>query len=159
MWSILTAGSNLAASVSPILTTHLTTHYGWSTAFTFPGFLAATLSAVTYLCISDNPSDIGVQTLSKDQACMNGKPVEDHTSGSGKNVPLHQMLGSPFLWMLCAGYFLIRFIQVGINDWVQLYLMQAKDKSEYDGEYLTPPPPPPPHTSSLPPPNLVKVKM
>lgn len=132
LWSLLTAGCNLASSVSPLLTAYLTTTYGWSAAFTVPGFVAVILSCVLYLLICDRPSDIGLNEFSNNKTST--KTESEDYSNSHSNKVLFALLRSPFLWMLCTGYMLTLFLRAGVSDWTLLYLMQTKKKSQYDGK-------------------------
>lgn len=133
LWSLLTAGCNLATSVSPIVTTFLTTSYGWSAAFVTPGAVTVVLSIVIYFVIWDSPSERGLDEFNQII------PWESRTEGrteKNKKAQVIAILLSPFIWILSIGYLLTLFVKTGVGEWTQLFFIQTLGRSQYDSEWL-----------------------
>ena len=133
LWSLLTAGCNLATSVSPIVTTFLTTSYGWSAAFVTPGGVTVVLSIVIYFVIWDSPSERGLDEFNQNI------PLKSRTEGKtekNKKTKVIALLLSPFIWILSIGYLLTLFVKTGVGEWTQLFLIQTLGRSQYDSEWL-----------------------
>ncbi|KAL9978476.1 hypothetical protein ACROYT_G015996 [Oculina patagonica] len=129
LWSLLTAGCNLATSLSPILTAFLTTNYGWSAAFITPGISTAVMSVLVYCVICDSPSEIGLDEFNQRTTMMSRT---EQKTVKNKREQIKAMLLSPFLWILSAGYLMTLFVKTGVGEWSQLFLMQTIGKSQYD---------------------------
>jgi len=129
LWSLLTAGCNLATSVSPILTAFLTTNYGWSAAFVTPGVVTVVLSFLIYFVIWDSPSEIGLNEFN--QTTLKEFRTESKTGKSTKEQIVALLL-SPFLWVLSIGYLMTLFVKTGVGEWTQLFLIQTVGRSQYD---------------------------
>ena len=135
LWSLLTAGCNLATSISPIVTAFLTTNYGWSAAFITPGITTAVVSVLVYCVICDSPSEIGLDEFIQKTT----KPLKtEHKTAMTKREQIVALLLSPFLWVLSVGYLVTLFVKTGVGEWTQLFLMQTIGKSQYDSEYNHP---------------------
>ena len=133
LWSLLTAGCNLATSISPILTAFLTSNYGWSAAFITPGVSTAVISVLVYCVICDSPSEIGMDEFIQ-RATV---PSEtEHKTAMTKREQIVALMLSPFLWILSVGYLMTLFVKTGVGEWTQLFLMQTIGKSQYDSEYI-----------------------
>ena len=129
----MTAGCNLATSVSPILTAYLTTSYGWSSAFIIPGVGAVVLSLLIYSIIWDSPSEVGLDEFNQISPL---KSRTEHDTVKNKKTQVKALLLSPFVWVLSTGYLMTLFIKTGVGEWTQLFLMQTVGKSQYDSKCL-----------------------
>ena len=129
----MTAGCNLATSVSPILTAYLTTSYGRSSAFITPGVGAVVLSLLIYSIIWDSPSEVGLDEFNQITPL---KSRTAHDTVKNKKMQVKALLLSPFVWVLSTGYLMTLFIKTGIGEWTQLFLMQTVGKSQYDSKCL-----------------------
>ncbi|XP_001639836.2 glucose-6-phosphate exchanger SLC37A4 [Nematostella vectensis] len=125
LWSLLTAGCNLAASLSPLFTTYLITSHGWRSAFTIPGAVALCTSLVLYLFIYNDPSERGLAQASE-EVSKQGRTITPAPEGLISSV-----LTSPFLWMISLGNLATSLIKFAIADWGQLFLMQDKGQTQY----------------------------
>lgn len=133
LWSLLTAGCNLATSISPILTAYLTTKYGWSAAFITPGISTAVISVLVYFVICDSPSEIGLDEFIQRTTVPSNT---EHNTAMTKREQIVALLRSPFLWILSVGYLVTLFVKTGVGEWTQLFLIQTIGKSQYDSEYI-----------------------
>lgn len=129
LWSLLTAGCNLATSISPILTAYLTTNYGWSAAFITPGISTAVISVLVYFVICDSPSEIGLDEFIQRTTVPSNT---EHKTAMTKREQIVALLRSPFLWILSVGYLVTLFVKTGVGEWTQLFLIQTIGKSQYD---------------------------
>ena len=132
LWSLLTAGCNLATSISPMLTAFLTLNFGWSAALVTPGVSTAAMSVLAYYLICDSPSEIGLEEFTQ-RTTMKSR-TENKTVENRKDYII-TMLHSPFLWVLSAGYLLTLFVKIGVGEWTQLFLIQTIGRTQYDSEY------------------------
>ena len=132
LWSLLSAGCNLATSISPMLTAFLTSNFGWSAALITPGVSTAAMSVLAYYLICDSPSEIGLEEFTQ-RTTMKSR-TENKTVENRKDYII-TMLHSPFLWVLSAGYLLTLFVKIGVGEWTQLFLIQTIGRTQYDSEY------------------------
>ena len=65
LWSLLTAGCNLATSNSVALTAFLTSNFVCSAAFITPGVCNVAMSVLTYYLICDSPSEIVLEEFTQ----------------------------------------------------------------------------------------------
>ncbi|XP_068709152.1 glucose-6-phosphate exchanger SLC37A4-like [Montipora capricornis] len=129
LWSLLTAGCNLATSVSPILTVYLTTNYGWSAAFVVPGVTTVLLCILAYFAIVDSPSEAGLDEFHQITPL---KSRTEHDPVNKKSTQIVPLLLSPFLWVLSIGYLMTLFVKAGVSDWTQLFLIESVGRSQYE---------------------------
>ena len=52
-----------------------------------------------------------------------------------KKGQIRALLRSPFLWVLCGGYLMTLFVKTAVGEWTQLFLMQSKEKTHYEGMF------------------------
>ena len=119
----------MATSMSPILTTFLTTNYGWSAGFTVPGISSAILSLSVYFVIFDSPSEAGLDEFNQSSSEMSR--TKNNTEKNKRKL-LIALMQSPFLWVLSFGYLMTLFVKTGIGEWTQLFLIQTIGKSRYE---------------------------
>ncbi|PFX34113.1 Glucose-6-phosphate translocase [Stylophora pistillata] len=129
LWSLLTAGCNLASSISPVVTAFLTSNFGWSAAFITPGVSTAAMSVLAYYLICDSPSEMGLEEFTQ-RTTMKSR-TENKTVENRKDYII-TMLYSPFLWVLSIGYLLTLFVKTGVGEWTQLFLIQTIGRTQYD---------------------------
>lgn len=115
--------------MSPILTTFLTTNYGWSAGFIVPGVSTAILSLLVYFMIFDSPSEAGLDEFNQSSSEM---PRTKSNSERNRRKLLIALIQSPFLWVLSFGYLMTLFVKTGVGEWTQLFLIQTIGKSRYE---------------------------
>ena len=96
-----------------------------------PGIGVSIASLLLYFSIYNSPSELNLESPND---IDKNNPNKRHENPV-KWETLKALLQSPFLWILCVNYMIVLFIKAGVSDWGQLYLMQGKGKSQYDGEF------------------------
>ena len=106
-------------------------NYGLPAAFIIPGTAAIAVSMLVYMNIHNCPSDIG---LSKYQINVNPLNTDKNKPEQSTPSSISVVFKRPFFWLVAFGYFSVAFVRFAIADWGQLYLIQEKGISLYDGK-------------------------
>ena len=126
-WSILSSAASLAAAISPVLITELTSATSWSWSFFTIGISCCVLSLGVFLLIKDSPSELGIETS------WGGLKKTDEPVQSTKDTRSQSWYGVFLLkdlWLVSAVYANLYLIKHALSNWSQLYLIQAAKKPE-----------------------------
>ena len=93
------------------------------------GSLAVATGVLSFLTITNSPAEIGL-----DGPAGSADKSGPGSSGRGRGS-WPDMLGSPFMWLLCASYCVVYLGRTAALDWAQLLLIQEKGQTEYMGEF------------------------
>lgn len=112
------------------MTSYLLLNYGLNYAFIIPGATAVIISLPIYAHLYNSPAEIGLTNNS-----LNDLDNKIPQNGQGKSVTV--VFRYPFFWAITVGYFAVAFVKFAIADWGQLYMMQEKETTLYEGMEMT----------------------
>ena len=144
MWSIVTAACNVATSLIPLVMTVLTANFGWRLSFVFVGLWSLFMSLLLAAIVRNNPKEVGLDLSdysSRTAPQSNFSEQRKDSTGTGidgsssKRPPasISDILNSQMLWLIGIEYLLNSIVRTGIEDWQQLFLMEAKGRTQYEG--------------------------
>lgn len=116
---------NISSSVIPLIMATLSDYLHWSRSFFIVGVTAILFSFVAYVSIKDNPSEVCTETdinmKQKNNKALNSK------------VPFIEIFKSEFIWLMSLSYFIWSSVKSGLEDWLQLYLINERHFTKYQG--------------------------
>lgn len=124
-WSVLSTAGNVAAAISPLLITYLSSVFNWRVSFTVIGAIAIAAGLIVSFTIKDSPSEVGVD-MSFHKTKTKGKEEVAKESSLRWYSPL--FYGN--LWVASAVYAALYAVKNSVADWSQLYFIQAAGKSQ-----------------------------
>ncbi|XP_074832888.1 glucose-6-phosphate exchanger SLC37A4 isoform X2 [Carettochelys insculpta] len=125
-WAILSTSMNLAGGLGPIVAALMALSYDWRTTLSISGFICVGTSFICLVLIKNEPSDVGLPNI--EPGTMKG------TKGSSRDdSTLAELLLSPYLWVLSAGYLVVFGVKTCCTDWGQLFLIQERGQSALVG--------------------------
>ena len=119
-WSILTAGGNIGAMVTPLIMSSVASYMGWEGAFYFVGAMTSITTVLLWLLMKDSPPH-SVNT-STSTATTTTKQVKNHSCS--------EILFNIDVWVLCISFLIFTALRCCISDWSQLYFIEAADLTE-----------------------------
>lgn len=127
IWAILSATMNISSSVIPLIMATLSDYLHWSRSFFIVGVTAILFSFVAYVSIKDNPSEVCTETdinmKQKNNKALNSK------------VPFIEIFKSEFIWLMSLSYFIWSSVKSGLEDWLQLYLINERHFTKYQASF------------------------
>ena len=127
-WSLLSSAGNVAAGVSPLLFTYISSVFHWRVGFHIIGSLTLVLGLIVFFTIRDTPSEIGVEfdfqkTDQQDQK-------QGTTRGSPVPLKWYSVLLYRDLWVASVGYVVLSGVKTAVSDWSLLYFVQVAMKPQ-----------------------------
>lgn len=122
-WSMLSTAGNVAAAISPLLITYLSSVFNWRVSFTVIGAFTIAVGLIVSFTIKDSPSDVGVESFQKSKT--EGKEVD-----KGSSLRWYSPLFYGNLWVASAAYAALYVVKNAVADWSQLYFIQVANKSQ-----------------------------
>lgn len=127
-WSVWNTSHNLGAAIIPILVAYMISHFGWSYAMYCPGVIAIFYGFILINRLRDTPQSLGLPPIEeyKDDYPDSKHHEKEKERLSTKEILFKYVLSNVFIWMLSIAYFFVYIIRSAVNEWSQLYLVEAK---------------------------------
>jgi sugar phosphate permease len=128
-WSILSSAGSVAAGISPLLITYISSTFHWRISFYIIGVLTFSLGLGVLFTIKDSPSDMGVE-LTFEKTRKEDPPHEHKSTSGASSMKWYGVLLYKDLWVVSVGYIVLSGVKAAISDWSLLYFMQTAGKSQ-----------------------------
>ncbi len=129
-WSIWNTSHNVGGAIIPLLAAFLAQHFGWRYAMYGPGILCILAGVYLVNRLRDTPRSLGLPTIEKYRNDYPSKKHErDRYELTTKEILSKYVLKNKYIWILAASYFFVYIIRQAVNDWTQLFLVEAKGYS------------------------------
>ncbi|WP_194847192.1 MFS transporter family glucose-6-phosphate receptor UhpC [Candidatus Neptunochlamydia vexilliferae] len=128
-WGLWNTSHNIGGAIIPLLCAFAIATFGWRYAMFFPGFLAIGAGLFLINRLRDTPKEVGLPSIEKfrnDYPEDKGREEETEGKLSTKELLMEHILKNKFMWILAVSFFFVYIIRTGINDWIQLYLMEDR---------------------------------
>lgn len=126
-WSILSSAGNVAAAISPLLITFLSSVFDWRISFHVIGAVTIAIGVAVLFLMKDSPSELGVELTFQ-------KPKSDEKVKAEVINSTSLRWYSPILyrdvWVASGVYAALYVIKNAVADWSILYFMQVAGKSQ-----------------------------
>ena len=126
-WSMWNTSHNVGGFIIPFIAAFAAQHYGWRMAMYFPGVICILAGFFLINRLRDTPRSLGLPVVEK---WKKDYPDEQHERErytlSAKEILFKYVLSNKYIWVLAVSYLLVYIIRTAINDWSQLYLVEAK---------------------------------
>lgn len=124
-WSVLSSSGNVAAAVSPLLITYISSLFDWNISFYIIGTFTIALGLTVVFTIIDSPSDIGVElTFQKTENTAKRK------SNNLSSIRWYSVLLYKDLYIVSVGYAVLSVVKTSVADWSLLYFIQVAGKPQ-----------------------------
>ena len=128
-WSILSSAGSVAAGISPLLITYISSTFHWRISFYIIGVFTFSLGLGVLFTIKDSPSDMGVE-LTFEKTRKEDPPREHKSTSGASSTKWYSVLLYKDLWVVSVGYIVLSGVKAAISDWSLLYFMQTAGKSQ-----------------------------
>src|SRR5574344_3159324 len=128
-WSLWSCSHQTGTFLSFIIAGHIASHFGWRAAFLVPGCLALVTALWLFDRLRDRPQSLGLPDIEE----YNEEPVK--TSAQDKKseddmtyvqIFKKYILCNKTIWLLAIAYIFVYIIRFGAEDWMIMYLSNAK---------------------------------
>lgn len=127
-WGLWNTSHNVGGAIIPLLAAVCIQAMGWRYALYVPGMLCMGIGVFLIYCLRDTPQSMGLPSI---EVWRGEKPREDRveTKASMKEILFQYVLRNRLIWMLAIAYFFVYVVRTALNDWIYLYLSEAKGYS------------------------------
>ena len=130
-WSLWSCSHQTGTFLSFILAGHIAAHFGWRAAFLVPGTLAVITALWLFERLRDRPQSLGLP----DVEVYREEPVKEKSEAEQKEeddmsyvqIFKKYVLCNKTLWLLAIAYVFVYIIRFGAEDWMIMYLKNAKN--------------------------------
>ena len=129
-WSLWSCSHQVGTFLSVIISGFLVQHFGWKMAFFVPGTLALLVAIWLFNRLRDRPQSMGlpdVETYREEPAAKKDNGQEDNRTYL--EVFKENILFNKTIWLLAIAYVFVYVIRFGAEDWMIIYLKEAKNNS------------------------------
>lgn len=129
-WGMWNTSHNVGGALIPLLAAGCMQTMGWRSALYVPGALAIGVGCFLIYCLRDTPTSMGLPPVEEWRG--EAVPLKAGTQlkkVSAKDILVKFVLKNRFLWALASAYFFVYILRTALNDWIYLYLHQAKGYS------------------------------
>lgn len=126
-WGVWNTSHNLGAFVIPFIVTWAIGAFNWRFGLYLPGVFAIIGGIGVIWALRDTPQSMGLPTIEEYRGDYSGgKPADPKKRLSAKEILLKYVLKNRYVWILAVAYFFVYFLREGVNEWMQIYFMQAR---------------------------------
>ena len=127
-WSLWSCSHQTGTFLSFILAGHIASHFGWRAAFLVPGVLALITALWLFERLRDRPQSLGLPDI---EVYNNEPSAKKETSSEEEDMSYVQIfkkhiLCNKTIWLLAIAYVFVYIIRFGAEDWMIMYLTNAK---------------------------------
>ena len=129
-WAAWSCSHQTGTFLSFIIAGFIAAHFGWRAAFLVPGILAACTAIWLFERLRDRPQSLGLPDVEVyrnepvKQQCADDKKEEDEMSYV--QIFKKYVLCNKTIWLLAIAYVFVYIIRFGAEDWMIMYLKNAK---------------------------------
>jgi OPA family sugar phosphate sensor protein UhpC-like MFS transporter len=129
-WSLWSCSHQAGTFLSFFLAGHIAAHFGWRSAFFVPGMLALVTALWLFERLRDRPQSLGLPDVEE----FRNEPVKKKEEGAKSEedemtyvqIFKKHVLCNKTLWLLAIAYVFVYIIRFGAEDWMIMYLKNAK---------------------------------
>ena len=129
-WSLWSCSHQTGTFLSFILAGLIAARFGWRAAFLVPGILAAVTAISLFFVLRDRPQSMGLP----DVEVYRNEPVKEQSADEKKEedsmtyvqIFKKYVLCNKTIWLLAIAYIFVYIIRFGAEDWMIMYLKNAK---------------------------------
>ena len=129
-WAAWSCSHQTGTFLSFIIAGFIAAHFGWRAAFLVPGTLAAITAISLFFVLRDRPQSMGLP----DVEVYRNEPVKEKSADEKKEedemsyvqIFKKYVLCNKTIWLLAIAYIFVYIIRFGAEDWMIMYLKNAK---------------------------------
>lgn len=130
-WNI---AHNVGGGIAGIIAAWAATHWGWRSAFYFPGAIAILGAVYLFFRLHDTPQADGLPSIEEYHCDYPEDEVEDHERELGtKELFLNNIVYNKYLWLFAAANFFVYIVRYSMLDWGPTYLKEMKQATLQGG--------------------------
>lgn len=129
-WGMWNTSHNVGGALIPLIAAVCIQFLGWRSALYIPGVLAIGMGVFLIYCLRDTPRSMGLPAVGEWRGDEVRARKEERTSEvTAKDILMKFVLKNRILWVLASAYFFVYILRTALNDWICLYLHEAKGYS------------------------------
>jgi len=130
-WSLWSCSHQVGTFLSVIISGFLVQHFGWKMAFFVPGTLAILVAIWLFDRLRDRPQSLGLPDVEtyREEPTAKKSLAEQEDTRSYIEVFKENILFNKTIWLLAIAYVFVYVIRFGAEDWMIIYLKEAKNNS------------------------------
>lgn len=128
-WGLWNTSHNIGGALIPLVCAFAVQMFGWRYAMYAPGVAAIVAGFFLMNRLRDRPSEVGlpdVEVFRNDSGCHEDKKGDGQSS---KRILFDHVIKNKFIWILAFSFFFVYIVRTAVNDWICLYLIEAKGYS------------------------------
>lgn len=128
-WSLWSCSHQTGTFLSFLLAGHIAADFGWRAAFLVPGVLAVITALWLFDRLRDRPQSLGLPDVeSYREEPVKEKSTEKKEEDEMSYVQIFKkyVLCNKTIWLLATAYIFVYIIRFGAEDWMIMYLKNAK---------------------------------
>ena len=129
-WSVLSSAGNVAAGVSPLLITYISSAFDWRVTFYIIGVSTVVLGLSVFFTIKDSPSEVGVELAFQKKRMEDVPKHKQESAVRSSSMRWYTVLLYKDLWVASIGYAVLSGVKTSVADWSLLYFMQTASKPQ-----------------------------
>ncbi len=130
-WSLWSCSHQTGTFLSFILAGHIAAHCGWRAAFYVPGILALLTALWLFERLRDRPQSLGLPDVEvyREEPVKKQETTEKSAEDDMTYVQIFKkyVLCNKTIWLLAIAYVFVYIIRFGAEDWMIMYLKNAKN--------------------------------
>jgi MFS transporter, ACS family, glucarate transporter len=120
------AGVGAGAGLTPLLITHVMTHYGWRSSFWVCALIGFAAGAVWFVNARDEPAEHSGVSFSGLELIRSGVPQVGSKNDRKILVPWRRVMQSKEVWAVTLSYFCYGYVAWIFFSWFYLYLAKVR---------------------------------
>lgn len=129
-WGVWNTSHNVGGALIPLIAAFCAAQYGWRYAMYVPGVMCIGIGLFLMNRLRDTPHSLGLPPIERyrgEEATLQEEEEEaqEHQL-SAKEILFKYVITNKFMWLLGFSYFFVYVIRTALNDWIQIFLYEAK---------------------------------
>src|SRR5574344_996853 len=128
-WSLWSCSHQTGTFLSFIIAGHIASRFGWRAAFIVPGILALLTALWLFDRLRDRPQSLGlpdIEVYNKEPVKTSSENKKTEDDMSYVQIFKKYILCNKTIWLLAIAYIFVYIIRFGAEDWMIMYLSNAK---------------------------------
>lgn len=129
-WGVWNTSHNVGGALIPLIAAFAASHFGWRFAMFTPGVLCILVGFFLMNRLRDTPRTLGLPSIEKyrneAKNLQEDEEKEEKSPISAKQILFDYVIKNKLMWILACAYFFVYVIRTALNDWVQIFLFEAK---------------------------------
>jgi MFS transporter, OPA family, sugar phosphate sensor protein UhpC len=125
-YGVFSIAHYLGEGATFIFSAMLIVHFGWQSAFLYPGLACLVLSFVMYLCMYDRPQAYGLPSANEFKG--EAEEVAKEKTKTTREAQI-EVIKNPYVWLVALSAAFMGIARYSVSSWGVIYLQEVKSYS------------------------------